>query len=71
MANTLKLLNKAEINDFLEQCAKRAGAYAVKGLAPEGATYADGESITKPINIAWRCAETGQRVECVYALGDE
>lgn len=34
--------------------------FAIKGPAPEGATYEDGTPIVRPVNIAWRDSVTGE-----------
>ncbi len=57
-----------EVSAFLRQQMQSGyGAVAVKGPAPAGATWDDGEPITRPVNVAWECPETGKRVEIRYA----
>ena len=40
--------------------------FAIKGPAPEGATYSDGVPITRPVVIAWRDSTTGEIFDIEY-----
>ena len=40
---------------------------AIKGKAPEGSTYSDGDPITTPVNIAWQDTTTGEIYGIEYA----
>ena len=40
---------------------------AIKGKAPDGATYSDGDPITTPVNIAWQDTTTGEIYGIEYA----
>ena len=63
----LIIQNDAEISAFLRQQMQSGnGAVAVKGQAPEGATWEDGTPITRPVNVAWECPMTGKRVNIRY-----
>ena len=39
---------------------------AIKGQAPEGATYDDGDLITQPVNVAWINTDTAEVFEIRY-----
>ena len=40
---------------------------AVKGPAPEDATYSDGAPIVRPVNIRWRDVVTGEVCDIDYS----
>jgi len=61
----LIIRNKAEVDAFFLKNHER-GLVSLKGSAPKGATYSDGELITRPINVAWECPKTGERVAIRY-----
>jgi len=63
----LIIKNKAEVDAFLfSHAVTTPGLVAVKGSAPKGATYSDGELITQPVNVAWECLQSGERVAIRY-----
>lgn len=39
---------------------------SIKGPAPEGATYSDGDRIVRDVNIAWRDEQTGEVFNIEY-----
>jgi hypothetical protein len=39
---------------------------AIKGKAPEGSTYSDGEPIKRLVNIAWKDCVTGETMFIKY-----
>lgn len=67
----LEILNKPEVDAFLYRAAQRQGATAIKGDAPEGATYDDGTPIVRPVNIGWEDVETAARIRIQYRQADE
>jgi hypothetical protein len=63
----LTIKNTDAIKEFLDrhmQCGHDLAC--IKGPAPAGATYDDGEPIVRPVNVAWVCAQTGERVDIEY-----
>lgn len=63
----LTISNDEELTKWMgkQRVAGRA-ITAIKGPPPEGATYEDGEPITRPVNVAWKCIETGEVCEVRY-----
>lgn len=59
--------NKKELDDFMS-FARRAGhnVSSVKGRAPEGAMYSDGELINMAVNVAWKNDFTGESINIKY-----
>lgn len=63
----LEIANKGEVASFMaDHIAKGNSLVAVKGPAPVGATFSDGDPIECQINVAWRCQETGEEVKIKY-----
>lgn len=59
--------NKKEIDDFMN-FARQAGhnISSVKGAAPDGAMYSDGELISRVVNVAWKNDFTGESININY-----
>lgn len=66
----LTIANNAHLDAWLSERI-RAGrtVHAIKGDAPPGSTYSDGQPIVRPVNVAWRDGETGEIFWIEYDLG--
>ena len=57
----LTISNKPQLDAWIqERMDMNRDMFAIKGTAPEGATYDDGELIKHPVNIAWKDGTTGE-----------
>ena len=64
----LTIKNNDELNAWMnERNALGHVMAAVKGQAPEGATYSDGTPIVRPVNIRWRDVVTGDVCDIDYS----
>lgn len=72
MGFPLKIRNKETLDRWMNNC-RRMGRdiVAIKGLAPDGATYSDGDTIERPVNVAWQCVQTGEIVGIEYDIPDQ
>lgn len=63
----LKIKNKAHLSKWMDE-RRQLGRdmRAIKGPAPAGATYDDGEKITMPVNVGWKDCTSGQVVDIEY-----
>ena len=65
----LEILNKDELDSWIHQ--KLSSGFmcaAIKGEAPKGATYSDGEIIINKVNIAWYCEDDGSKIMIEYKV---
>lgn len=62
-ATDLTAVNAARVS-----MGKQHDVFSIKGAPPEGATYSDGELITRPVNIAWRDGTTGEVFAIEYEV---
>ena len=57
----MKIANKAALDQWMSERMKMGrDLFAIKGDAPKGACYSDGDAIDQPINVAWRDGSTGE-----------
>jgi hypothetical protein len=57
----LTIENTEQLNKWLDERRKmERDVFSIKGEPPEGATYEDGELITRPVNIAWQDGFSGE-----------
>lgn len=63
----LEISNETELDTWIN-IRRRSGVdiFAIKGPAPEGATYDDGDIISRPVNIAWQDGVTGETFYIKY-----
>ena len=61
----LTISNEAELSSWLQTKVGR-DLVSIKGPPPPGATYSDGELITRPVNVAWRDVATGETFPIEY-----
>lgn len=64
----LTITNSEELDQWMNERMDH-DLVAIKGKAPEGATYDDGTPITMPVNIAWRDKATREIYAIEYATG--
>lgn len=65
----LTIANKEPLDAWLNERRKMGrNVFSIKGTAPEGATYGDGELITRPVNIAWQDGTTGEVFAIEYEV---
>lgn len=65
-----QIANKAEIDRFIQSSLQRSLVVkAIKGRAPIGALYLDGDLIQRPVNIAWENSN-GESVTIIYQSKD-
>lgn len=65
----LTIANKETLDAWLNERRKMGrDVFSIKGTPPEGATYSDGELITRPVNIAWRDGTTGEVFAIEYEV---
>lgn len=64
----IDLVNRVALRQWFGE-RRRLGhdVTAIKGPPPEGATYEDGELITRLVNIGWKDAVTGEVFQIEYA----
>lgn len=71
MMQNYEIANNAEVDAFiLHSVAQNQNASAIKGNAPPGARYSDGELITNPVNVAWVNDVTGEHIDVIYQAKD-
>lgn len=64
----LEILNSVELNKWLNQRgAMGHDLISIKGPAPDGATYDDGDPILQPVNVAWQDTITGETFHIEYS----
>ena len=65
----LTIANNNELSRWMHERRQMGhDLHAIKGAAPTGATYSDGTPISRPVNVAWRDALTGDEFAIEYAL---
>ncbi len=63
--DNLNIVNNEQFSKWAEERRKLGHAMiAIKGKAPDGAKYSDGDPIEMPVNVAWMDGITGE----VFAL---
>lgn len=64
----LTITNNATLIAWMkERMSMGRDMHAIKGPAPDGATYDDGDLIVGPVNIAWQDTTTGEIFTIEYA----
>lgn len=67
----LTISNNQQLGAWLNERRKMGrDVFSIKGDAPDGATYNDGELITRPVNIAWQDNTTGEVFAVEYAASN-
>lgn len=66
----LKIVNKAELDAWLKS-HQGSCLTSLKGPAPKGATYSDGDPIVRPVNVAWVEGCSGDRFNIRYQTQEE
>jgi len=68
----LTIKNKRELDAWMN-CRMFLGhdMAAVKGPAPVGATYSDGDQIVRSVNVRWRDLSTGEVFDIDYGTQGE
>ena len=65
----LTITKKEQLDRWLnERRSLSHDVFSIKGVAPKGATYSDGDPITRPINIAWQDGATGEVFVIEYEM---
>lgn len=68
----LTIANKEQLDEWLNERRKMGrDVFSIKGTAPEGATYSDGELITRPVNIAWQDGTSGEVFAIEYEVPND
>ena len=63
----LTITNSEQLNQWMQD-RMRLGheLVSIKGTAPNGSTYSDGDLITQPVNVAWEDKATREVFEIKY-----
>jgi hypothetical protein len=62
-----EIANKTEIDAFINSAMiNNQTLTPIKGKAPHGALYSDGDLIINSVNIAWLNDQTGETVDVIY-----
>ena len=65
----LEILNKDELDSWMcEKLRKGFVCSAIKGNAPFGATYSNGELIVNKVNVGWKCEDDGSQIMIEYKV---
>ena len=68
----LKITNESELDNWINERIRLGhDLHAIKGQAPLGSTYSDGDPITRPVTIAWRDSMTGEVFAVEYQQSGE
>jgi hypothetical protein len=68
----LTITNKEALDAWIkERLSMGRDMYSIKGPAPEGAAYDDGDLIVGPVNVAWQDTTTGEIFAIEYADCEE
>ena len=68
----LTIRNNEQLSQWMSERRKMGhDIFAIKGPAPAGATYSDGDPIILPVNVAWRDSVTGDVFAIEYVQGNE
>lgn len=63
----LTIINNEQVDQWIKDRVRLGRALiAVKGDAPLGATYDDGDLITQPVSVAWKDMVTGELIDIKY-----
>ena len=63
----LTIKNKSQLDAWIAKAiANGHRLESIKGTAPQGATYDDGDLIVQPINVAWLDNDSGEVFEIHY-----
>lgn len=64
----LTISNKHRLDQWIdERRILGRDLVSIKGTPPPGATYGDGELITRPVNVAWQDVSSGEIFAIEYA----
>ena len=66
----LRIKNNDELGAWMNS-RKDSTLHAIKGNAPEGATYDDGDLITNPVNVGWIEPVSGDKINIDYYTQEE
>ena len=62
-----QIANQIEVDAFFARAQlSNQPVFSVKGEAPEGARYSDGELVKRLVNIAWKNDVTGEVITLQY-----
>lgn len=63
----LTITNSEQLNQWMQdRISLGHELVSIKGVAPIGATYSDGDLITQPVNVAWEDKATREVFEIEY-----
>jgi hypothetical protein len=65
----LTIANKEQLDQWINERRKmNRNLVSIKGKAPNGATYSDGDPIINPINVAWQDMSSGEIFTIEYEV---
>ena len=63
-----RISNKRQLDAWIkEKMALGRDLVAIKDTPPPDAVYSDGAPCVRPVNVAWKCAQTGEIFAIEYA----
>lgn len=64
-----EVANKADVDAFINSAMVNCQSLiAIKGKAPHGAMYLDGDLITHPVNVGWVNESTSESIDIFYQI---